>query len=150
MGYIRIGIEDQDGWVHTVDLHNFPYTDKMTNFELETLFPLDTIVAIREPYPQRAHIARKSHIPVYSPSDFILLEPNNPIVSRISWNTGNRPFPQATRTREQWKVLGNQHFKSKAYFASLIAYTLGLKCDPTFVVLASIEHWHIFDLKAII
>jgi hypothetical protein len=129
--WVTIGIEDQNGWAMGVILNNFPHTETMSNEELETLFPLNTVIAIREPYPTAVVGRDNACISIDSPSDFVFLEPGDSVVSGIAWGTGNRPFPQTTRTGSGWKELGNQHFKSKQFFAAVIAYTFGLRQSPS-------------------
>jgi len=130
---VTIGIEDQNGWAMSVLLHNFPHTETMSNEELDTLFPLNTVIAIREPYPTAIFGRRNACIAIHSPSDFVFLEPGDSVVAGIAWKTGNHPFPQMTRTGSEWKEFGNHHFKSKQFFAAVIAYTFGLRQSPSFV-----------------
>jgi hypothetical protein len=117
----------------SVILNNFPHTETMSNEALDTLFPLNTVIAIREPYPTATFERDSACISIDSPSDFVFLEPSDSIVSGIAWETGNHPFPQMTRTGSEWKEFGNQHFKSKQFFAAVIAYTFGLRQSPSFV-----------------
>jgi tetratricopeptide (TPR) repeat protein len=135
IGSIRLGIEDQNGWVFLVNLSNFPYADRMSNTELDTVFALNTVIAIREPYPRQADVGDQCDLTIQSPSDIVFLGPDDPIVEGISWKTGFKPFPQLSRTDEEWKALGNQHFKAEQYFAATVAYTFGLRRNPAFVAL---------------
>lgn len=120
-------MEDQNGWADTVFLHNFPYAECINNEELDMTFPVNTVVAIREPYHKSGYIS------VLSPSDIVFLEPGDPIISGASWKTGARPFPQTTRNGAGWKVIGNRHFRAHEYFAAIIAYTFGIRQDPGFI-----------------
>lgn len=107
------GVEDENGWLHFVTLHNFPYTEKMKNRELRAVFPIDTVIAIREPLVKMAPDEKTCHTRVDSPSDIIFLEPDNPIVANASWQTGSRPFPYTVHTDVEWKAIGNKHFKAE-------------------------------------
>jgi hypothetical protein len=107
----------------------------MCNAELDTVFALNTVVAIREPYLRQADVGDSCYLPIQSPSDFVFLGHDDPIVASISWKTGSKPFPQLSRTDEEWKALGNQHFKAEQYFAAVVAYTFGLRRNPAFVAL---------------
>lgn len=129
------GVEDESGWLHFVTLHNFPYAEKMKERELKTVFPVDTVLAIREPYVKMSADAIKCHTRIDSPSDLVFLEPEDPIVVNSSWKTGPRPFPYTKLTDAEWKAVGNEHFKAKEYFATVVAYTSGLRQNPSFTTL---------------
>lgn len=126
---VMIGIEDENGWAHLVSLYNFPYADTMGGAELDTLFPLNAVLAIREPYPKMALTGPSSHIRVESPSDIVFLDSDDPLVRRSSWETGYRTLPIKIHTDVEWKAIGDSHFKKKQFFAAAVAYSYALKRD---------------------
>jgi hypothetical protein len=114
-----------------VSLYNFPGTLSATGRELDTIFPLNTIIIIREPLAKMALAASHSHIRVDSPSDILFVEPNDPVLKGVTWATGSATPFKMTRSIVQWKETGDQHFKAKQYFAAATAYTYALKRDPS-------------------
>jgi hypothetical protein len=127
---VTFAIEDTQGWSQILSLYNFPGTLSATRRELDTIFPLNTILIIREPVVKMELAASQSHIRVDTPSDVIFVEPNDPLLESISWATGEViPF-KMTQSIAQWKATGDQHFKYKQFFAATVAYTYALQRDP--------------------
>jgi tetratricopeptide (TPR) repeat protein len=77
----------------------------------------------------------RCHTRIDSPSDLVFLEPEDPLVVNSTWKTGPRPFPHTTLTDAEWKAVGNEHFKAEEYFAAVVAYTSGLRQNPSFITL---------------
>ena len=125
------GIEDINGWTQLLSLYNIPGTLAATGSELDTLFPLNTVLAIREPMAKMALAGSHSHIRVDSPSDIVVLPPDDRILDGVKWSTGNRKHSVHTRTAIGWKAVGDGHFKSKEYWPAVVAYSRALQLDPT-------------------
>ncbi|PVG03751.1 hypothetical protein CPB86DRAFT_778842 [Serendipita vermifera] len=127
---VAFAIEDTKGWSQMVSLYNFPGTLTATGVELDTIFPLFSVIAIREPLVKMALAGSDSHIRIDSPSDIIFIKPSDPISKRSSWTTGSvSPFKMA-QSMTAWKARGDEHFKAKQFFAAVMAYTYALEKDP--------------------
>jgi tetratricopeptide (TPR) repeat protein len=124
---VSFGIEDANGWGQLVSLYNFPGTYDANGPELDTIFPLNTVVVIREPYCKMALAAEHSHIRIDSPSDLVILEPGDPLLSNVRWTTGDRQLPVLGHSAAEWKVVADRHFKAGEYFAATVAYSYALR-----------------------
>jgi len=105
--------------------------------EVDAVFPVGTILAIREPYLKNSLQSDNSFVRVDSPSDVIFLYPGDSIVEHITWKFGRHVpgAPTLPLTVSSWKDVGNKHFKDSRWLAAPIAYTKGLTMDPTAVLL---------------
>ena len=124
------GVEDESGWAHIVRLFNFPGVLTASGLGLDTMFPLDTIVAIREPIIEVAAPPINFDISVYSPSDIVFLRPNDPLLLATSWQSGKYRHPVFSRSSAEWKSIGDQLFRSQDYFPAVVAYSNALHLDP--------------------
>lgn len=118
-----------------VSIHNFPGVYLARGKELDTVFPLNTVIAIREPRARKESLTatgKQPFIEVDSPSDLIFLDAKDPILADISWSTGSRSASSDELSPLQWKEIGNNHFKNKEFFAAAVAYTYALRQDPSF------------------
>jgi tetratricopeptide (TPR) repeat protein len=103
--------------------------------ELDTVFPLNTIIAIREPRARKKSptaTGAQPYVEVDSPSDLVFLDPKDPVVVDMVWSSGNRSVSSSELSAEKWKEIENDHFKRKEFFAVAVAYTYALRQDPSF------------------
>jgi tetratricopeptide (TPR) repeat protein len=100
---------------------------------LDTLFPLFTILAIREPLIENSLVGDHSQIRVDSPSDIIFLEQEDPLLQNVTWYSGERQCAILSRSAEEWKEIGQKHYQSKEHFAAVVAYSYAMKLDPSMV-----------------
>jgi tetratricopeptide (TPR) repeat protein len=128
-----IGVEDPAGWAQLISLYNYPGTYLAYGPELDTLFPINSVLAIREPCLKMALAASHSHIRVDSPTDVVLLEPGSPLLKNVRWATGERSLPVHTKTASEWKSVGDQHFKAKEFYGAIAGYSLALQLNPSLV-----------------
>ncbi|PVG03750.1 hypothetical protein CPB86DRAFT_821844 [Serendipita vermifera] len=126
---LTFAIEDTEGWSQIVALYNFPGTLNATTTELDTIFPKNSVIAIREPLAKMEPDVSYSHIRIDSPSDIVFVDSGDQVLKRISWATGETTPFKRTRSVAQWKATGDQHFKEKQFFAAIMAYTYALQQD---------------------
>jgi tetratricopeptide (TPR) repeat protein len=131
---VTFGVEDTNGWAQLISVYNFPGTQDANTKELDTIFPLFTILAIREPLARMGLASDHTNIRIDSPSDLVFLEPWDPLLSEVTWDSGEEQFPMTTRTTQEWKDVADAHFKSKEYFAAIVAYSYGLRRSPSMTV----------------
>jgi tetratricopeptide (TPR) repeat protein len=106
---------------------------------IDALFPIGTVLAIREPLLKKATQGPLPIIRVDSPSDVILVTPLSSILSGVRWKSGSH-IPRSLTppaTADGWKALGNVAFKAKYWLPAAIAYTKGLVLDSSAVILQS-------------
>ncbi|PVG03766.1 hypothetical protein CPB86DRAFT_748218 [Serendipita vermifera] len=131
---VSFGVEDTNGWAQLISIYNFPGTQNANTKELDTIFPLFTMLAIREPLARMGLASDHTNIRIDSPSDLVFLEPSDPLLSDVTWGSGEGQFPTTTRTTQEWKDVADTHFKSKEYFAAIVAYSYGLRRSPSMAV----------------
>ncbi|KAG8944882.1 hypothetical protein FRC04_001415 [Tulasnella sp. 424] len=135
---VQFGAEDSAGDVVMVSLYNYPGTIGAKIDLLDTLFPLGTVLAIKEPTLKTSAAGGSvPHVRVDCPSDVVRLTSENTLSSRTRWRTGER-VPLASeppRTEEGWKALGNKYFQSGWFTSAAIAYSRGLARTPSSHVL---------------
>ncbi|PVG03765.1 hypothetical protein CPB86DRAFT_722623 [Serendipita vermifera] len=127
---VGFAIEDEDGWALLAFVYNFPSVFRAKGRELDTLFPLNTTLIIREPRVTVGLCDHYPHIVVESPSDIIFVDSKDPILTKISWVTGQTASLGLNKPAAEWKAIGDQHLKAKEPFAAGIAYTNAIKQDP--------------------
>ncbi|KAG9046746.1 hypothetical protein FS837_003767 [Tulasnella sp. UAMH 9824] len=135
---VQFGAEDSAGDVVMVSLYNYPGTLGAKIDVLDTLFPLGTVLAIKEPTLKTSAAGGSvPHVRVDCPSDVVRLTSGNPLLSGTTWRTGDRvPIaPEPPHTEGDWKALGNKYFQSKWFTSAAIAYSTGLKQTPSSQVL---------------
>ncbi|KAG8957989.1 hypothetical protein FRC00_003222 [Tulasnella sp. 408] len=121
-----------------ISLYNYPGTIGAKTEVLDTLFPLGTVLVIKEPTLKTSMAADSvPNVRVDCPSDVIRLTAENPLSSGIEWRTGERvPLaPEPPRTEDGWKALGNKYFQSEWFTSAAIAYSRGLARTPSSQVL---------------
>lgn len=128
-----LAVEDTNGWAEKVTLYNFQGVQDAKPNELDTIFPFNTMMIIREPYVKMEFGTDGHHIEIQSPSDLVILEPGSPFLSEVEWKTGQKEHPNSTRTGTQWKKLADRHVMAKEYFAAAVAYSNALHIEPSLV-----------------
>ncbi|PVF94963.1 TPR-like protein [Serendipita vermifera] len=128
---LSIGVEDTNGWSQQLSIYNFPGTHSATTGELDTLFPLYTVLAIREPLIESTLLGDHFHIRVDSPSDIVFLKDKDPLLKGVTWASGKRTCAVQARSAEEWKEVGDKHSSSKEFVAAIVAYTYALQRDPS-------------------
>ena len=81
-----LGVEDTDGGVSIVLVHNFPFLSQSTLAGVDIVFPLGKHLLIREPSYMLTESAQSAYIRVYSPTDIIFLEDDDPICTTSNGN----------------------------------------------------------------
>ncbi|GAA5992924.1 hypothetical protein JCM5350_007805 [Sporobolomyces pararoseus] len=122
---VSFGVEDPAGRTENFSIYNFPLHGIRTGPDLDALFPLGTILVVREPTFKMNQNNTGPLIRVDSPTDISFVSSDDPLVSSIRWS-----FPNPGRSVSQdfdYKALGNSYFKSKKYLLAIKAYTDGLQ-----------------------
>jgi tetratricopeptide (TPR) repeat protein len=65
-----------------------------------------------------------------SPSDVIFLEAEDPLLKKVTWDTGDILPPEMSRTVIKWKEVGDVCFKAKEFLGAVAAYSHALKQEP--------------------
>ncbi|OBZ70100.1 Protein msta, isoform A [Grifola frondosa] len=126
-------IEDTDGLVQTLSIYNFPTTIGCSPDHLDKLFPIGTIIAIREPTLKAPSQGSYPLVRVDSPTDIIFIEAHHPILRDITWRTR---LPTALPdTLEGWKEQGDAYMKASEWLPAAIAYSRGIGLNPEAVEL---------------
>ncbi|OBZ76733.1 hypothetical protein A0H81_03834 [Grifola frondosa] len=104
---------------------------------VDSLFPIGTIMAIREPTLKAATQGPYPLVRVDSPTDIVFLDPTSPILSEIAWKRGPKVSnsPIMPTTVEEWQKRGNADFKISEWLPAAIAYSHGLELDCNAAVL---------------
>lgn len=134
---IHIPIEDVYGDVCLMELYNYPGTIGASSELVEALFPVGSILAIREPTLKSAAHGGDPIMRVDSPSNVIWLEPDDAKLAGVKWRTGGHVpnSPGLPSTEEGWKKQGNGHYQKGRHIPAAVSYTRGLKRFPTSSVL---------------
>jgi hypothetical protein len=98
---IQFGIEDTTGDAQCVSLYNFPGADNASPQELDILFPLGSVLVIREPY-LRISNTPTAYIWIDSPSDIIFVKPDGPILNETGWTESLAAMTSPDKTLD-WK-----------------------------------------------
>ena len=132
-------VEDIDGRVHDLSIYNFPSTFNCDLKHVDALFPLGTVVAIREPTFKAPLQGIRPIIRVDSPTDIIFVTPDSPLLHDAVWQTGATVprSPAEPTTLDEWRQRGNAYFRSAQWFLAAWAYSRGLVVDPDATVVRS-------------
>lgn len=130
---VDFAIEDPEGNTSHVTLSHYPFTLNAAVTETDEIFPIGTILAIREPCYKLAVIADLLIVRVDAPTDLVFVDVQSPL-RNVAWFTGNHassPTSQSLVTADSWKARGNDFFKKKQWFCAAVAFSEGLKLNPT-------------------
>jgi len=109
-------------------VYNFPGLFLAEAKTLEAYFAVGTVMAIRE--PRMRFSSSNGFIRIDSPSDIIFLEPSNPILADVKWNTSPYVYKDQFTTPEQWKGVGNKFFMDGLFVPAARAWSRGLETNP--------------------
>ena len=132
---IMIGIEDPDGNPARLSIYNFPTLFDATLDDTEALFPIGTILLIREPTYKMSVSGNSAFIRVDSPSDIVFLSKDDPLLVGIAWRCSINNAPKLVTSAEGWRSRGGLEFKAQRWLAAAVCYTNGLKINPGSTVL---------------
>ncbi|KAH9947158.1 hypothetical protein B0H21DRAFT_739825 [Amylocystis lapponica] len=137
MSAVQAVAEDLEGSAFSLSMYNFPGSLGCSADYLDALFPVGTIIAIREPTFKTATQGPYPIVRVDSPTDIVFVESHNQILNISHWSTGphilmSLPFPTTT---EGWKARGNAFFKAAQWLPAALAYSYGIALDKDAIVL---------------
>ncbi|KAF5369362.1 hypothetical protein D9758_002497 [Tetrapyrgos nigripes] len=122
-------VEDPSGAVVDLSIYNFPATGPGTlHKKIDSLFPVGTIMAIREPMFKLGTQGGNPFIRVDSISDIVILDEHDSICSNVNWGFPlNSPLPSTSV--DNLKEIGNKHFQRGDWLLAVFAYSRGLRLD---------------------
>ena len=126
-----IGVEDTDGSVSVVLVHNFPFLSQSTLAGVDIVFPLGKHLLIREPSYTYTDTRKSAYIRVYSPTDLIFLEDDDPILRDVQWKSVFDRKPSLPSTVDGWRLEGHSQFNERQWLPAAICFTNALKLDST-------------------
>lgn len=128
MTSLHIIVEDTEGDAVGVSIYNFPTALGRSSSYFDSLFPVGTVIVIREPTYKDSTRDSPPFIRVDTPTDAIFLSPGNGLGLNVDWIGPRLPnAPSFPTSPELWKTLGNSLFKKDAWFAAALAYTHGIR-----------------------
>ncbi|OBZ76730.1 Small glutamine-rich tetratricopeptide repeat-containing protein beta [Grifola frondosa] len=136
---IQMVVEDPEGVAQNLSIYNFPTTLECSLDYLDLLFPLGTVIAIREPTFKAATQGPCPFLRVDTPTDIAFIGPHSPLLNDLTWHSGTH-VPRSLalpETVESWRERGNAYFKASDWLPAAIAYSHGLALDPDAAVLLS-------------
>ncbi|KAH8119843.1 hypothetical protein DFH11DRAFT_11798 [Phellopilus nigrolimitatus] len=134
---VSVAVEDPCGDVTKVAIYNYPCTFDASVEETDRLFPIGSILAIREPTYKFAVNGDHPMVRIDSPSDIIFIDSDSELLRGVHWTTGSifGDAPKHPLTSEGWRTRGVEDFKAKRWLSAAICFTEGLKLDPSHHVL---------------
>ncbi|KAF8524717.1 hypothetical protein BU17DRAFT_42595 [Hysterangium stoloniferum] len=135
---IEIPVEDPNGDVASLSLYNFPTMMNSGPHELDSVFPVGTILAIREPFLKQSLVYNSvQFMRVDSPTDVIFMDVNDHNLQDVTWRSGQQVpnMPIRPSTVCGWKEKGDNHFRLKYWLAAAMSYTKGLILDNSAILL---------------
>ncbi|EMS19021.1 TPR and SET domain containing protein [Rhodotorula toruloides NP11] len=121
---ISFAAEDTNGRVEHITIYNLPLHGIRTGPDLDALFPVGALCAIREPSFKMGGSENGHAVRCDSASDFYFLEPDSPILADARWPG---PAPAEPRPASfDWKALGNGYFAQRKDYLAVRAYSEGL------------------------
>ncbi|BGP34145.1 hypothetical protein JCM10296v2_005960 [Rhodotorula toruloides] len=121
--------EDVTGRTEVIAIYNLDLHGVHAGPDLDALFPLGTILVVREPTFKMNANGTMSLVRMDSPTDFEIVGPDHPLFSTLSFAT---PPPVSPRPDDfDFKALGNKYFVAKKDLLAVKAYTDGLAHTPS-------------------
>ncbi|PVF98139.1 hypothetical protein CPB86DRAFT_785156 [Serendipita vermifera] len=80
---IVLRVEDTKGWASRVCIYHAPLPKMVTQQELKTILPINSVFAIREPFMHTALHEEWSQIRIDSPTDLVPVYPGDPILGEV-------------------------------------------------------------------
>lgn len=129
---VDMAVEDPEGVCAMLAIYHYPCTLDAEETALDQVFSKGAILAIREPYYKFPSNGYDPMIRVDAASDIVFLEPTAPPANTVRWTSGIIwDAPTYPSTALQWKERGNNHFKKGEMFLAAVAFSEGLKVEPT-------------------
>ncbi|GAA5946983.1 hypothetical protein JCM10213_002922 [Rhodosporidiobolus nylandii] len=121
--------EDVTGRAEYVGIYHFPVHGVKTGPDLDALFPLGQVLAIKEPTFKMNPSNTSALIRVDSPADVVFLSQNSPFLRDVEWKTPNpaRLLPASF----DHKARGNSYFRQAKYLLAVRAYAEGVDAAPS-------------------
>ncbi|KAG9025957.1 hypothetical protein FRB95_009543 [Tulasnella sp. JGI-2019a] len=134
---VMFGVEDLVGNARQVSLYNYPGTVGATGPAIDAIFPVGSVLAIREPTLRMMAQGNEAHIRVDCPSDIVRIDDDHNLLKGVKWQTGERlaSAPTLPKTEEGWRDMGNRYFKSGWFVQAVFAYSRGLRRYPNSTLL---------------
>ncbi|TCD60099.1 hypothetical protein EIP91_010718 [Steccherinum ochraceum] len=126
---INFVVEDSEGDCCHVTVHHYPHTLDFSSVETDMVFPIGSILAIREPFCKTSTTGSFCTIRVDAPSDVVFLKPNVPFLEGISWRS-EIITPAPPSNAGEWKNLGVSSFKQQRWLCAAVAFSKGLELEP--------------------
>ena len=132
-----MGVEDPQGNPARLSIYNYPTLFDATTDDLDALFPLGSVLLIREPTYKLALTTKTATMRVDSPSDVIFLDKDDPILNEVQWRLGCSIYntPELPTSADTWRARGGTEFKAQRWLAAAVCYTRALKLDQDSQVL---------------
>ncbi|SCZ88369.1 BZ3500_MvSof-1268-A1-R1_Chr2-1g04365 [Microbotryum saponariae] len=123
-GDVAFAFEDQSGAAAMMRVSSWPLGPTATGPELDLLFPLGQLVAIKQ--LRRFFRPNETYFICPSPTDVVMLELSHPLVrgSATSWS-GPAPGPVPS-LNDDYKALGNAAFARKQWRGAIKLYSTGI------------------------
>ncbi|GAA5939424.1 Set6p [Sporobolomyces koalae] len=122
---VQFVVEDTRGRAISIALYHFEEQSIQSGHDLDLLFPLGTILAIREPHICNFLGASQFCLRIFSPTDVVLLGPADPMLEAVRWST--RAPPAVYRSPKfDHRAHGNSAFKGRKYQVAKKFYDDGL------------------------
>lgn len=115
-----------------LSVYNYPCTLDAGLDDIDALFPIGTIFAVREPYYKTTADGKGRLLRVDSPSDLVFIDADNELTRNIKWSTGMKVAgsPRLPNSADNWKERGVSEFKSNRWLAAAICFSEALDIDP--------------------
>ncbi|KDQ08785.1 hypothetical protein BOTBODRAFT_191546 [Botryobasidium botryosum FD-172 SS1] len=140
-------VEDPAGDVQNMIVFNYPGTRRTKIHALQAIFPVGSVLAIREPLLVPLKSDNATLIRVYSPSDITFVRSGDRILADVTW-AYPAPAPAVIpRTADEWDELGGSHFETGRFLASAATYTSALELHPSepFLQLQRGRAYHVLE-----
>ncbi|KAL8279294.1 hypothetical protein RQP46_008331 [Phenoliferia psychrophenolica] len=125
MAAVTFVIEDQLGRAELCSIYNELCKGVRTGPDLDVLYPIGAIMAIREPTYKSASQGPGSLVRVDSPTDVIVIDPSHPLYSS-NWKTSSPSRSLPT----DWKSVGNGFFAQQKFRLAVRTYSRGIEAGP--------------------
>ncbi|TCD69091.1 hypothetical protein EIP91_008733 [Steccherinum ochraceum] len=124
-------VEDPFGIACMLAVYRYPTTLDCTEEQADAIFPIGTILAVREPCYRLPPSGKVPYVRVDAPSDIVFLGPDSALLNDVSWAArGPSVAIRQPDTAAAWKDRGNHYFKRKEWICAASAFSDGLVQDP--------------------
>ncbi|TDL25406.1 hypothetical protein BD410DRAFT_638723 [Rickenella mellea] len=135
---IGFGIEDTEGNTAQLFVYNFPTLSYATFADMDAIFSIGAVLAIREPTYKLSAFGSDPMLRVDSPSDIVFVDYDNSILHGQKWGSSatiNRQTLAPHTSVETWRASGVTHFRAKRWLAAAVCFSNGVKLDPSGFIL---------------